>query len=80
MSVPSCLAHIHKVAFRVASWGRSTQPPPPPPPPPHLAVGDQNLDIVLQAIAELQMKVTSMKTRLQRVMKGASKSRTETVK
>ena len=64
MSVPSCLAHVHKVAFRVASWGQSTQLPPPPPPP-NLAVGDQNLDIVLQAIAELQMKVTSMKTRLQ---------------
>ena len=52
------------MAFRVASWGQSTQLPPPPPPP-NLAVGDQNLDIVLQAIAELQMKVTSMKTRLQ---------------
>ena len=39
LQVLSCLAHIHKVAFCVASWNRSAQPPPP------LAMGDERIDM-----------------------------------
>ena len=56
-SMLSCLAHIHKGAFHVASW-KSAQPPPP------LATGDERIDMAWKVLSDLERKVASIDARL----------------
>ena len=58
----SCIAHIHKGVFHVASW-KSAQSPPLQPPPP-LATGDECIDMVLKILSDLERKVASIDARL----------------